>query len=69
MSGIRCKACDARLSLFDMSVNKSDTLPEPEDLCQMCRAYAYSDDVDHKEYAFEHITERLIDIDIESDNE
>lgn len=68
MSGIRCKACDARLSLFDMTVNKSDTLPEPEDLCHVCRAYSYSEDCDFKEYAFESITERLFSYDIVLDD-
>lgn len=60
MCGLRCRACNASLTLFDLSVNKSDTLPEPEDLCQLCRGYAYQEDWP-KDYAFEDITDKIID--------
>lgn len=66
MCGLRCKACNARLTYFDTTVMKSDTLPEPEDLCGVCRAYSYIEDWP-KEYAFEEITERLIDYDLEKE--
>lgn len=57
----RCKACDAQLSKFDFTVFKSDTLPEPEDLCSLCRGISYTDEfIDAHEYQHEHITENWI---------
>lgn len=68
MCGLRCKACNTKLSFFDVNVNKSDTLPEPEDLCSLCRGYAYMEEWPFS-YAFEELTEKLVNVDKESIDE
>lgn len=66
----RCRACDAQLTFFDRTVNKSDTLPEPEDLCSVCRGISYN--VDYmivKEYQHEHITENWVNFTLYKESE
>lgn len=54
----RCKACNRQLSYFDFYSVKSDTLPEMEDICSVCRDVAYCCEyLDTHEYAHEHLTE------------
>lgn len=61
----RCKACNAQISFYDFYSNKSDTLPEPEDLCSVCRGIAYSDEfMDVHEFQHEHITENWVNFTI-----
>jgi hypothetical protein len=48
---------------------KSDTLPEPEDLCQVCRGIAYSDEfLEVHEYQHEHLTENWVDFTVYNEN-
>lgn len=66
---LRCKACDARLSQFTLTVRKSETLPEPEDLCPKCKSVAYNPDVlDTSDYAYAHITENWINFNVYKEN-
>lgn len=61
----RCKACNSQISAFDFCSNKSDTLPELEDLCSVCRGVAYMDEfLDVHEYQHEHITENWVNFTI-----
>jgi hypothetical protein len=48
----RCIACNAPLSVFDLSSKKPDT-DEYEDLCTKCRNYVYSADY-YYEHPYEH---------------
>ncbi len=55
---LRCKACNAQLSQFTLTVRKSKTLPEAEDLCPQCKHVAYHPEIlDTSDYAHSHITE------------
>ena len=65
----RCKACNANLSKFDFTVNKSDTLPEPEDLCSVCRGVSYNDEyLSTKEYQHEYLTESWVNFTLYNEN-
>ena len=64
----RCKACDMSLSKFDFTTLKSDTLPEAEDLCAVCRSYAYNEDLDTHEYSHAHITENWVKFTVYDEN-
>lgn len=56
----RCKCCEAVLTTYDMSLTKEDGTFE--DLCGQCRWFAYNDEIlETRTYAFEDITERLVD--------
>lgn len=55
---LRCKACDKQLSQFTLTVLKSETIPEAEDLCPQCKHIAYHPDIlDTSDYAHSLITE------------
>lgn len=59
---LRCKACNERLSYYDISFYKSDEVPEPEDLCSCCRRISYNPKIlDTSDYAHAHITENWVD--------
>lgn len=64
----RCKACNMSLSKFDFSTYKSDTLPEWEDLCSVCRSYSYNEDLDTHEYQHSYITENWVNFTLYDEN-
>lgn len=66
---LRCKACNAQLSYYDVSFNKSDVLPEQEDLCSQCRHIACNAKIlDTSDYAYAHLTEKWINFTKYKDN-
>lgn len=55
----RCKCCQAILTSFDLTLTQDDG--SYEDLCGLCRWYAYNDEyIEVKTYAFEDLTEHLV---------
>jgi hypothetical protein len=62
----RCRCCESILSSHDLILKQEDGTCE--DLCGLCRWYVYNDDILHvHSYAFENITERLIEYQTDKD--
>lgn len=56
----RCVCCGDVLTTFEMSRKKPDG--EFEDMCGECRWFVFNADIlSTREYAFEHLTEKLLE--------